>query len=110
MVKSVYGYIMEHPEKRYTIEHLAKQFSISATQLKNGFQVVYGVSMQKFIREQKMIAAAKVLEATDMKVTEVALMFGYTNTSKFAEAFHGVIGEYPKQYSLNFRTYNCGGQ
>lgn len=106
MVKCVYRYIMERPERRYTIEQLSKQFSVSATQLKNGFQIVYGIPMQKFIREQKMIAAAKILATTDMKVTEVALMFGYNNTSKFADAFHSVIGESPKQYSMKYRAFS----
>lgn len=105
LVKSIYRYIMEQPERRYTIEQLSKQFSISATQLKNGFQIVYGLPMQKFIREQKMKAAAKMLETTDMKVTEVALMFGYSNTSKFSDAFLGVIGESPKQHSMKFRAF-----
>lgn len=104
MAKRVCAYVMEHPEERYSIDDLAEKFSISPTQLKKYFQVVYGTSMQKFIREQKMKAAAKVLETTDKKVTEVAQMFGYSNISKFSDAFKSMIGEYPKQYSLRYYT------
>lgn len=104
MVKHVYRYVMEHPEERYTINDLAERFSVSPTHLKKCFQIVYGTSMQKFIREQKMKAAAKVLETTDRTVTEVAQMFGYNNISKFAEAFKCVNGEHPKQYSLRYYT------
>ena len=104
MAKNVYAYVMEHPEERYSIDDLAEQFSISPTQLKKYFNIVYGIPMQKFIREQKMRAAAEILGTTDRKVTEVAQMFGYTNTSKFAAAFKGVMGEHPKQYSLHNNT------
>lgn len=104
MVKQVYRYVMEHPEERYTIRDLAEKFNVSPTHLKKCFQIVYGTSMQKFIREQKMKAAARVLESTDSTVTEVAQMFGYSNISKFAETFRSVIGDYPKQYSL--RNYS----
>ena len=104
MVKQVYRYVMEHPEERYTISDLAEKFTVSPTHLKKCFQIVYGTSVQKYIREQKMKAAAKVLEMTDSTVTEVAQMFGYSNISKFAETFRSVIGDYPKQYSL--RNYS----
>ena len=104
MVKRVYRYVMEHPEERYTIDDLAEKFTTSSTHLKKCFQIVYGTSMQKFIREQKMKAAAEVLETTDRKVTEVAQMFGYSNISKFADAFKSIIGEYPKQYSMRYDT------
>lgn len=102
MVKQVYKYVMEHPEERYTIDDLAEKFTTSPTHLKKCFQIVYGTSMQKFIREQKIKAAAKVLETSDRKVTEVAQMFGYSNVSKFADAFKSIIGEYPKQYSMRY--------
>ena len=100
MVKQVYRYVMDHPEERFTINDLAERFTVSPTHLKKCFQIVYGTSMQKFIREQKMKTAAKVLETTDITVTEAAQMFGYSNVSKFAETFKCIIGEYPKQYSL----------
>lgn len=100
IAKQVYEYTMKHPEERYSIDELAEKFSISPTQLKKSFQVAYGTSMQKFVREQKMKLAAEVLETTDKKVTEVAQMFGYSNASKFAAAFKKVIGEYPKKYSI----------
>ena len=108
MVKQVYRYVMEHPEERYTISDLAEKFTVSPTHLKKCFQIVYGTSMQKFIREQKMKAAAKVLEMTDRTVTEVAQMFGYSNISKFAETFRCVMGDYPKQYSL--RNYSVSDE
>lgn len=104
MAKQVYDYVMEHPEERYAIEDLAKEFSISSTQLKKYFQMVYGVPIQTFIREQKMKAAAKVLETSDIQVTKVAQMFGYKNISKFAAAFEQIMGETPKKYSLRYNN------
>lgn len=108
LVKQVYRYVMEHPEERFSIEELAAQFHISATHLKTCFQIVYGMPMQKFIREQKMKAAAAVLEMTNDKVTDVAQMFGYSNISKFAESFKSVMGEHPKHYSMHHRRTKQG--
>ena len=66
--------------------------------------MVYGVPIQTFIREQKMKAAAKVLETSDIQVTKVAQMFGYKNISKFAAAFEQIMGETPKKYSLRYNN------
>lgn len=102
MAKRVYTYVMDHPEERFSIETLAKNFSISPTQLKKYFQMAYGMPMQKFLREQKIKEAAKVLETTGKSVTDVAQMFGYSNISKFSDAFKSVMGENPKQYRLHY--------
>lgn len=103
LVKQVYSYVMAHPEERYSIDELAERFSICATQLKKYFQIVYGTSIQRFLREQKMRLAAELLETTDKKVTEVAQMFGYSNASKFSDAFCRVMGVHPKQYRMEHR-------
>lgn len=108
MAKEVYAYVMKHPDERYSTEELAKKFSISPTQLKKYFQVAYGTSIQKFIREQKLKAAAIVFETSGKSVTDVAQMFGYSNISKFSEAFKRVHGEYPKQYRMRF--YRVSGE
>lgn len=106
MAKQVCDYVMEHPEERYTINDLSKKFLISSTQLKKYFQMVYGVPIQTFIREQKMKAAAKILETSDIQITKVAQMFGYKNISKFAAAFEQVMGENPKKYSMEHSEFS----
>lgn len=98
--RQIFQYVMEHADKRLTIAELAKEFSISQTQLKTYFRAAYGVPVQSFIREQKIKAAAKVLERSDLQITTVAQMFGYSNISKFASAFKQVMGETPKQYTM----------
>ena len=87
-----------YPERRITIESLAKKMSISETLLKKSFSIVYGVPIQSFMREQKMKAAAVMLKQTDMKVADIAMQFGYSNPSKFSAAFRKVIGKTPNDY------------
>lgn len=93
-------YVMAHTDKQFSIEELAAQFATSSASIQRAFKMVYGRSPQQYIREQKMLAAARVLETQNIRITEVAQMFGYSNFSKFSSAFSSVIGKKPKQYSL----------
>lgn len=98
IAQEVYQHLVAHPRERNTIASLARMFSVSQTQLKEGFRAVYGQSVYAFACEVKMRAAAQVLLETDMKVTDVATQFGYANTSKFSSAFQRVMGKTPMKY------------
>lgn len=96
-----HAYLAEHMHEHITIDSLAKHFGTSQTQLKTSFRLVYGTSVQGFICEQKMRAAARMLQESDRKITEIASEFGYANASKFSTAFRRIMGYTPAQYRIN---------
>lgn len=100
MVKNICHYLSRHMDSRVTIADLARQFHVSQTALKNSFKCVYGVSVYSYIREQKMLMAALLLQKTDCSVLEIAGRCGYDNASKFAGAFRTVIGVSPIEYRI----------
>lgn len=93
-------YLAAHMNEHITIGALAKQFQVSQTQLKDSFRLVYGTSVQGYVCEQKMKAAAEILKRTDRKIADIAAEFGYANASKFSTAFQRVMGKPPAQYRL----------
>lgn len=98
IAKEAHRYLMENLHERITIGDLAKRLSTSPTQLKEGFRAVYGTSIQTFIREQRIHAAALLLKQTNLKVRDIAERFGYINVSKFSTAFQRVTGKTPTEY------------
>lgn len=100
IAQNAHRYLAAHMNERITIAELARQFQVSQTQLKNSFRLVYGTSVQGFICEQKMKAAADILKQTDRKIADIAAEFGYANASKFSTAFQRVLGKPPAQYRL----------
>lgn len=91
-------FISDNMDTRITIDRLAEIFHVSSTQLKNSFKAVYGMSVYSYIRTQKMQSAAVMLKETDRTILDIAGQYGYDNGSKFAKAFHDVMGETPKQF------------
>ena len=100
VAQNAHRYLAAHMHEHITIGALAKQFQVSQTQLKDSFRLVYGTSVQGFICEQKMKAAAELLKRTDRKIADIAAEFGYANASKFSTAFQRVMGKPPAQYRL----------
>lgn len=98
VVREAHTYLAEHMSEHITIEMLARQFRVSQTQLKDSFRLVYGTSVQGFISELKMKAAAQLLVQTDRKIADIAAELGYANASKFSNAFQRVMGKPPAQY------------
>ena len=101
LAKKVWEYISENLEARLTIDFLAEEFHVSATQLKNSFKGVYGISIYAYIRSERMKMAAKLLTETDRTILDIAGQCGYDNGSKFAKAFRDITGFGPKEFRNN---------
>ena len=85
-------------DEHVTVSELSARFYVSQTHMQNTFKGVYGVPVQSYIRILKMQSAALMLIHTDLPVLEIASRCGYDNSSKFAHAFHKIMGETPMEY------------
>ena len=97
-IKHVKEHLLQDMTRRTNLKELALEHGLSLTQLKDGFRQVYGESPYAYLRNYKMHLAAQLLRQTDQKISEIALMMGYENPSKFSEAFYAVIGYKPNAY------------
>ena len=98
LAKAVCLHVCAHMNEHYTIEQLARQFQVSPTQLKKSFRNVYGDSLYSYVRTQKMLSAAKLLQETDRTILDIAGECGYDNGSKFSKAFREVMGVSPREF------------
>lgn len=104
-VQRVHDYLLDHLEKRITIESLSKQFLINPTTLKDTFKTVFGCSIAAHIKEHRMEKAAELLITTLKPISEISTAVGYVSQSKFSSSFyefyHSSPLEYRKRYSDN---------
>lgn len=98
LAKNICSYLTEHMEQKITLAELSEQFGVSASNIRNSFSGVYGVSIHAYMRGQRMHEAAKLLRTTDRTVLDIAGQFGYDNASKFAGVFRSIMGVTPTQY------------
>lgn len=98
LAKKAAEYLLQHMDERITQEELARIFHVSRAHLCNAFKGVYGVPVYKYMRIQKIQAAALQLIQTERAVIDIAIECGYDNPSKFSSAFKEVMGETPLEY------------
>ena len=101
LAKEVCSYVCSHMSKHFTIEQLADRFRVSSTQLKKSFRNVYGDSLYSYVRTQKMLSAARLLQDTERTILDIAGECGYDNGSKFSKAFRKVMGVSPRDFRSN---------
>lgn len=104
LAREVSQYLNDNLEKHITINQLAKTFHVSQTQLKLVFRRIYGTSIYSYARGKKMEKAAQILENSSCTVLEVASRCGYSNGSKFAQAFRDEIGLSPREYRASLKN------
>ncbi len=83
------------------IAQIAEKVGISHTGLKTGFNQLFGCSIYKYFRNQKMKIALSILEQnSDIKIKDLATQLGYDNAAKFTAAFKEEIGFLPSKTSI----------
>jgi len=98
LAKAVCSYVCANMSRHFTIGELSETFQVSPTQLKKSFRNVYGNSVYAYVRTQKMLSAARLLQETDRTVLDIAGECGYDNGSKFSKAFREVMGMTPRDF------------
>ena len=89
------AYIEEHLDGTVDMGVLARIAVCSKYQLQRMFPYLTGVTLPEYIRRRAMTRAAQDLRATDAKVVDVALRYGYDSPTAFARAFRRVHGASP---------------
>lgn len=98
IIRSVHDQLVNHLDKRITIEDLARQHLMNPTTLKAMFKSVYGTSLAAHVKEHRMETAARLLSETGDSIARIARAVGYESQSKFTTAFKEFYQTLPTEY------------
>ncbi|MEO0985320.1 MAG: AraC family transcriptional regulator [Cyanobacteria bacterium J06639_14] len=85
------------------VEELARQVYTNRFKLYQGFHTVYGTTPVGYLRTYRISWAYQLFCTSDLSVSQVATAVGYSNRSRFAEAFRQFIGLNPKAFQLRLQ-------
>jgi AraC-like DNA-binding protein len=91
------GILMTSLAQPLSLLELAEQVGISHRSLQRGFQVLFGMTVMRYFRQQRLIQAEQLLRQGNQTVTEVAMQVGYGHLGHFASAFKRQFGITPRQ-------------
>jgi AraC-like DNA-binding protein len=87
-------YILRNPHNPPTNKLLCEKFTISDYALRKGFKRIFNNNIGEYGRKFRIREAAKLLINTDYTISTIGEYVGFSNASRFAEAFRN-------QYGLN---------
>jgi len=76
---------------------ISKQIGLNTTKLKKEFKEVFGVPVFKYLQNERLILAHKLISENNISVQEAAWQVGYDSLSSFSNAFAQKFGYRPSQ-------------
>jgi AraC-like DNA-binding protein len=77
---------------------LAKRVGLNQNTLQNGFQHLYGMSVNNYIQNERMEMAKNLMEKSDLNITEITYKIGINSRSYFSKLFKERYAMTPTQY------------
>lgn len=92
----------ENFEKHITIPQLSRQAGINEAKLKEGFRELFGYSIHTCILQLRLQKAQELLLTTDMSITDITYVIGYSHVTHFTSLFKKEIGMTPTEWKKKF--------
>lgn len=103
-ILTMLAYIQENYAKKLTLQEIADASAISTRECLRCFQTSIHQSPMEYLMEYRIQAAAKLLETTNLSVTEIAMRTGWGSSSYFAKMFHSFRGKTPNTHRKEHRA------
>lgn len=80
-----------------SLNELSKKIGLNTFKLKKEFKALFGVPVFKYLQNQRLILAHKLIRNQEATVQEAAWQVGYDSLSSFSNAFEKKFGYRPSQ-------------
>ncbi|MGY2126655.1 helix-turn-helix domain-containing protein [Nocardia gipuzkoensis] len=84
------------------LDELAAAAGVSKYHFLRAFAAVYGLTPAAYLAERRIERAQDLLRATNLTVTEVCMLVGYSSLGSFSSKFRQLVGVTPSQYQGKF--------
>lgn len=96
--KEMLAYIQDHYREKITLQSLSGEFHLSEKYLSRYFKEHFYLTFTGYVNHLRLTCAKKLLETTDLPVTEIALRSGFSSDSYFIRTFKSCYGSSPLKY------------
>lgn len=107
-IQSALDYIESNLDGELEINEIASKAYVSAFHFQRIFSVLCGFTVGEYIRNRRLTLAAQELSASEARVIDVALKYGYDSSDSFSRAFtkfHGISPSAAKEKGAKLRSF-----
>lgn len=101
-ILTMMAYIQENYAQKLSLQDIANAGAVSTRECLRCFQVSIRQSPIEYLLEYRVQAAAKLLEKTELSVTQIAMQTGWGSSSYFTKMFHRLRGKTPNLYRKEY--------
>lgn len=94
-ILTMLAFIQENYARKLTLQEIADASAISTRECLRCFQTSIRQSPMEYLVEYRIQAAARLLETTNLSVTEIAMRTGWGSNSYFTKMFRRIRGKTP---------------
>lgn len=102
-------YIHNHYEENVNRNILAEIVHLSPEYVGKIFKKEMGVGINEYLNQLRIQKAQNLLDSTNYKIIDIALMVGYDNMPYFSSIFKKTVGMSPAEYKKTIEKRDNGG-
>jgi AraC family transcriptional regulator len=91
-------HLAEEEEGRVALRDVAKEVGMSYFHFSRAFKQSMGMTPTNYIAERRIESAKKMLQETELPISEIALRSGFSSQSHFTTSFRRVAGATPRAF------------
>lgn len=89
--------LLQHIDNPPSLSEISKQIGLNTFKLKKEFKAFFGVPVFKYLQNERLTLANKLIRTQEATVQEAAWHVGYDSLSSFSNAFEKKFGYRPSQ-------------
>ncbi|MFC6648631.1 response regulator [Paenibacillus rhizoplanae] len=97
-IYNVIQYVDLEFRSKLQLQDLARQFHMNSAYLGQLFRKETGRSFSDYLNEKRIEAAKSLLKRTQLKISDIAVQVGFSNTDYFIDKFKNKVGSSPSVY------------
>ena len=94
-ISQVHQYLTSRYQEEITLDRLAQIFFLNKYYLAHAYKKKYGISIMKQLNIVRCIEAKKLLQSTNLPISEIAVSVGFNSISHFSGTYKSIINEPP---------------
>ena len=102
----VVSYLKDNSHEKIVARDLCREFCFSESGLRNKFKKFTNKTIVEFLRDERIANACKLLEESDIAITEIGYSVGFSDKKAFYVSFEQKNGCTPKVYRDRIRSKN----
>ncbi|WP_410511337.1 response regulator [Paenibacillus sp. BR2-3] len=102
MIEAVRKYVEENFCYELTLSSLADMFHMNETYLSGLFKQHVGTTFSEYVTSLRLGKAEQLLKENELKLTDIAMLVGYSTSSYFSTCFKKSTGKSPKEYRVDY--------